>query len=111
MSSVRKKAHKVTFGSIIAEARKQKKIPLTYCAAMILKEDGIPITHQYLSDIENDRRNPPSNFIIKQMSKILSVPKDILYFYADRFPEDIDKQVKAENILAAFQSFRKRLYQ
>ena len=45
-----------TFGKAIADARKALKISQKELAYKILKEDGEPITPQYLNDIERDRR-------------------------------------------------------
>jgi len=38
-------------------------------AGKIKKEDGLPISAQYLNDIEHDRRNPPSEFLIAQIAE------------------------------------------
>ena len=50
-----------TFGQYIAWARERAGLTLREMAALIIKEDGTPMSNQYLSDIENDRRNPPAD--------------------------------------------------
>ena len=52
-----------TFGRIIAEARKGLGISQKDLAAKTRKEDGTPISPQYLNDIEHDRRDPPGEYI------------------------------------------------
>ena len=53
-----------TFGTILSEARKAKGISQKELAAKVRKDDGQAISPQYLNDIEHDRRNPPSEFLI-----------------------------------------------
>ncbi|HYW46720.1 MAG TPA: helix-turn-helix transcriptional regulator [Bryobacteraceae bacterium] len=58
-----------TFGTIIAEARRAVGMSQKELAGKIKKEDGLPISAQYLNDIEHDRRNPPSEFLIAQIAE------------------------------------------
>ena len=51
-----------TFGTIISEARRAAGLSQKELAAKVKKEDGQPISAQYLNDIEHDRRNPPRSF-------------------------------------------------
>ena len=48
----------MTFGEVITQARKDKKLSQKQVAAETLKEDGQAISAQYLNDIEHDRRKP-----------------------------------------------------
>jgi ribosome-binding protein aMBF1 (putative translation factor) len=50
-----------TFGTIISEARRAAGLSEKELAAKVKKEDGQPISAQYLN-IEHDRRNPPRSF-------------------------------------------------
>ena len=99
----------LTFGKLISEARKRKNITITDCAALINKTNGTSISVQYLSDLEKDRRNPPSELILKQLSDILNIPIVVLYFYSEKFPPGLSKKVSQEQIIAAYQAFFERL--
>ena len=79
--------NKKTFGLVISTARKKKKLNQKQLAEKITREDGDPISPQYLNDIEHDRRNPSSDHIIKQFSKALRIKADYLHYLNGRFPE------------------------
>lgn len=100
----------MTFGKVIAEARKKLKLSQKDLAALIIKEDGQAISPQYLNDIERDRRNPTSDFLTEQFAKVLNVPVEILCYHAGELPADI-KGIKADdkNVIAAYKAFRKAL--
>lgn len=101
-----------TFGQIIAEARKALRISQKDLAGKIRKEDGEPISPQYLNDIEHDRRDPPSEFLIVQFAKELKLSKEHLIAAAGRWPADIrDKLAAADpkKVEEAFTAFRKVL--
>lgn len=76
----------MTFGQAIAEARKSKQLSQKQLASMIVKDDGNPISPQYLNDIERDRRNPPGEYFISQFARILEIPEEYLYFLAHEIP-------------------------
>lgn len=100
----------VTFGQIIAEARKRVGYSQKDLAARITKEDGTPISPQYLNDLERDRRNPPSEHFLKQFSRELGIPLEYLLFVAGEYPEDLRTEShKPEKVEAAFRAFRKAL--
>lgn len=101
-----------TFGQIIAEARKALGLSQKDLAAKVRKEDGEPISPQYLNDIEHDRRNPPSEFIIEQLAKHLKLLKDPLMAAAGMWPTDIRDKLRGadpKTIEQAFTAFRKVL--
>jgi transcriptional regulator with XRE-family HTH domain len=99
----------LTFGKVIADARRGKGLFLKECAALIKKEDGQPISFQYLNDIEHDRRLPSSDHIIEQLAENLDIPQDLLYHLARKFPSDLNEQVDVVQILAAWRAFREKL--
>jgi len=103
------KEKSITFGKIILAARKRKGLKLKDCAALILKEDGTPISIQYLSDIELDQRNPPSKNLVSQISATLEIPIEVLYFYAGIFPTNTNKNISQEKIITAYNDFVKTL--
>lgn len=98
-----------TFGYQISEGRKKVGLSQKQLAAVIKKENGESISPQYLNDIEHDRRNPPNEFIIKQLASKLNLDKDFLLFVSGSLPEDIRKigLAKPETIDRAFSLFRK----
>jgi transcriptional regulator with XRE-family HTH domain len=101
----------LTFGKIILEARRRKGLKLKECAPLILKEDNTSISIQYLNDIENGRRKPPAEFIVKQLSELLDIPIEVLYFYAGIFPKTLEQNLDQKQIIAAYKDFVKTLSQ
>lgn len=100
----------MTFGQVISDARKKANLSQKELAARVKKEDGQPISPQYLNDIERDRRNPPSDFLIEQFAAILNIPSEVLYFQAGELPADIkDTEADNEHVVNAFKAFRKSL--
>lgn len=100
----------MTFGQVITDARKKANFSQKELANLIKKEDGQSISPQYLNDIERDRRNPPSTFLIEQFAEILQVEKDLLYFYAGEMPADVKElAVDDAKVIAAYKAFRRTL--
>lgn len=100
----------LSFGSTIATARKNKNLSLRELAALILKEDGQPISAQYLNDLEHDRRNPPSEFLIRQLAQALDMNADLLFLRAGEFPADMrTAQATDQSLQNAIAAFRKEL--
>lgn len=81
-----------TFSQYLAERRAEKGWTLRRAAAKILTEDGEAISFQYLSGLENGRRNPPSDFIIEQIAKVYEIPAAILYIKARRIPKTLNTE-------------------
>ena len=103
-------ADKQTFGDLVASFRKKKGMSQKELAGKIRKDDGDPITPQYLNDIEHDRRNPGSSQLISEFSRVLGVEKDKLYFLAGQVPEDIrSSSVDLKKVAGAFAVFRRTL--
>ena len=98
----------VTFGKVIAAARDKAGLTLRELATQVRKENGTPISYQYLYDIERDRRNPPSDHLIEEFARTLNVPRDFLYYAARRIPSDISGQADEHAALAAFQALREK---
>lgn len=103
-----------SFGRAIASARKELELSQKDLANRILKEDGAPITPQYLNDIEHDRRSPSSDHMVQQFASVLApvsgMTAHVLYWLAGRVPGDIDRtKASPEKIEKAFMAFRKEL--
>ncbi len=100
----------MSFGRVIAEARQKANLSLRDLAARIRKEDGTPVSPQYLNDLEHDRRNPPSDHILQQLADVLDIPRDFLYFQAGEMPPELrSAPADREDVLEAYKAFRKRL--
>ena len=100
----------MSFGQVIAAARKQKGLSQKQFAALLTKEDGEPISPQYLNDLERDRRNPPAAFLLDQFASRLAIPRDYLYLIARELPRDVDVEAQdPHTVERAFASFRRAL--
>ncbi len=100
----------MTFGRTISEARKRANLSQRELAARVIKEDGRQISPQYLNDIERDRRNPPSDYLIERFAEVLRVSKDVLYHQAGEVPMDLrDADADEERVVEAWTAFRKAL--
>lgn len=98
-----------TFGTLISEARRAKGLSQKDLAARVKKEDGQAISAQYLNDIEHDRRNPPSEFLIAQMAEAIDVSKDVLCIAAGTMPTDLQRiaTTQPQMVEQAFKAFRR----
>lgn len=96
-----------SFGSAISQARKKKNWSLRDVCELVLREDGEPISPQYLNDIEHDRRSPSSDRMVKQFAEALDIETDWLYYLAGRFPEDVrSKKLSEREVAEAMLAFR-----
>ena len=101
-----------TFGRAISEGRKTLSLSQKQLALQIKKEDGEPISPQYLNDIERDRRNAPSAHLILEFARELQLNPDYLFALAQAWPQDIAErmsQASPESVQKAFVAFRRTL--
>ncbi len=100
----------MSFGFIIVQARKKAKISQKDLAARIKKEDGQPISAQYLNDIEYDRRGPPTDHIIEELARALNLAPDFLYLRAGKLPPDLrGLEVNSVQAVTLFETLRELL--
>jgi transcriptional regulator with XRE-family HTH domain len=100
----------MTFGQVITEARERKNLTQRKLAALIKKEDGSSISAPYLNDLEHDRRNPPSDHLLREFADALDINLDFLYFLAGKLPEDLKRTIADENTIAtAYRNLREEL--
>lgn len=98
-----------TFGKIVSNARKAKEINQKQLAERIKREDGEPISPQYLNDIEHDRRSP-STEVILQIAELLELDADYLHFLAKKWPEDLaSSSANQEDVRNLMIAFRKKI--
>ena len=99
-----------TFGQTITAARRRPGMSQKDLPARIYKEDGTPISPQYLNDLEHDRRNPPAEHMLAQFAGLLGLEPDYLCFVAGQLPPDLRQSSYApERVAVAFRAFRKSL--
>ena len=99
-----------TLGQLLVRRRKELGIKQKEMAAMIRNRDGKPLSATYLNYLEYDRGNPP-DYLIDQMAELLKMPRDVLYFYVRRLPNDMGPKdgVDQERIVAAYEALRGEL--
>jgi transcriptional regulator with XRE-family HTH domain len=100
-----------TFGKTISDKRKSLGISQKDLAGRIKKDDGDEISAQYLNDIEHDRRNPPSEHMIRQFAGQLDLDADFLCLLAGTFPEDLRERGRGnpEEAREFFAAFRRKV--
>jgi len=102
----------MSFGQIIVDARRKARISQKQLAARIKKEDGTQISPQYLNDIERDRRNPPSEYLIRQFAKELALAEEYLILAAGTLPSELRARLTdsdPKSVVRAFRAFRKNI--
>jgi len=68
-------------GDVINQARRARRWSLRQLAAQVRKEDGTPISPQYLNDIELNRRIP-SLHVLSELARELELELDTLLMLA-----------------------------
>jgi transcriptional regulator with XRE-family HTH domain len=71
-----------SFGQVIVAARKAAGLTQKSVAESLRRGDGRRVLPPFLNDLEHDRRYPPEDEVINQLSDILKLSSDVLYFYA-----------------------------
>ena len=59
-----------TFGQVVAKARKATGLTQKAVAGRLRREDGRKVLPLFLNDLEHDRRYPPKDVMIEQLTKI-----------------------------------------
>ena len=100
-------ANSAAFDDAVERARASSgKAASIGCHVLLI--DGEPISPQYLNDIERDRRNPPSDFLIERFAKELKIDVARLYYWAKKIPADIAPSKENEaRFVTAFKAFRR----
>ena len=100
---------RTTLGSVLAAARKKLQLSLREVAERVKKDDGTPISPQYLNDIEHDRRIPSLD-VLEGLAKVTKIAPDYLHFLAGSMPSDLKgRAVKEQEVVEAYKLFRKKL--
>jgi transcriptional regulator with XRE-family HTH domain len=97
----------MSMGSEIAEARKKAGLSQKEVAEATLKEDGTPISPQFLNDIERDRRRPGAH-ILNALARKLKLDPDRLHWLAGQVPPEVmDGKADAKRLEEAIRALRK----
>jgi transcriptional regulator with XRE-family HTH domain len=97
----------MTLGSEIAAARKKAGLSQKDLAEKTLKEDGAPISPQFLNDIERDRRRPGTH-ILNALAGRLGLDADRLHFLAGQVPPDlVEGRADPDRVDKAIAAFRR----
>lgn len=100
----------MTFGEVLYELRKKEALTLRQLASILRKSDGTPVSFQYVSELENDRRNPPPDYLIDQLAAALKTSRNLLYLHARRIPRDVTlpalNERKADRL---YEKFRRKV--
>lgn len=101
------------FGDYIAAARKKLGLSQKDLASRIIKEDGTPISLQYLNDIEHGRRNPPPAYLIQQLAAQLHLSEGYLSILARQLPQELlelePDRLQPDAVEAGIKAFRRAL--
>lgn len=97
------------FGDLISERRKELGWSQKELAEKVIKEDGKPISPQYLNDLERNRRDAPSDYLIEAFASVLSLDKAILFYSAGEFAPEFRDRKDLEVVEKAIAAFRRTL--
>ena len=78
----------MTFGRMITERRMALRITLAGLGRRLAKQDGSPVSAQYLHDIQNDRRLP-GPAVLASLARVLEIPVDHLGALAGICPANV----------------------
>lgn len=99
-----------TLGGAVSARRKELGLTQKHVAQSVVKEDGIPITPQFLNDVERNRRRP-SPLVLQRLAQALKwsgEDADQLHFIARTLPPDIDlKNVARDKWADGIKAFRR----
>lgn len=97
-----------SFGELISEKRRELGWSQRELAERVLKEDGKPISPQYLNDLERDRRGAPSDQLIETFATVLQLDKDLLFYSAGEVAPDL-RGLGPAQVKEAIVAFRQNL--
>ncbi|MBE7520661.1 MAG: helix-turn-helix transcriptional regulator [Dehalococcoidia bacterium] len=97
-------------GETISAARKKMGYSQKELAEKLMKDEGGPISAQYLNDIEHDRRQPSSESLLRRLAEVLEIPIEVLLYQVGQLPSDVRGQNPSpERIQEAYRAFRRSL--
>lgn len=97
-----------TFGELVSARRRELGWSQRELSEKIVKEDGKPISPQYLNDLERDRRGAPSDQLIEAFAAVMELDKDLLFYSAGEVAPDL-RGFGADQVKDAIVAFRRNL--
>ena len=97
-----------TFGELVARRRKELGKSQKELASLIHKEEGDPISPQYLNDLERDRRGAPGDHLMNEFARELDLSLDLLFNAAGELPPDL-RGLDERTVEKAYAAFRRTL--
>lgn len=99
-----------TFGQIIANERRERRLTLKNIVEQIIKADGCHISVAYLDNLEKDLRTP-SPELNPQFAEVLQLPADLLYCALGLFLLTFQNLLKlVVSFFLSCRSFARRYY-
>jgi transcriptional regulator with XRE-family HTH domain len=104
-----------SLGNVIKQARQAHHFTLRTLAEQVIKEDGRPISPQYLFDIETHHRIP-SACVLHELARVLELDHDQLLAYAGAVDVVVREYLEAypeqaEAIIKLFRAAQHRGFQ
>jgi len=100
----------MTFGEVVAKHRKGLHLSQKELAEKIHKDDGTPISPQYLNDIEHGRRGAPSGNLLWKFAEALQLPREFLEVVAGQLPEELRLESREpKKVVRALRAYRRAL--
>ena len=96
-----------TFGEYVSTARKALSMSQKELASRIFREDGVPISPQYVNDIERDRRTVTSDHLIQQFASVLRLDAGYLHYLNGRWPEEMRNKLTDQQFTKRMAAFRR----
>lgn len=98
-----------SFGELISARRKELGWSQKELSEKVLKEDGKPISPQYLNDLERNRRDAPSDHLIQAFASILTIDVNLLFYSAGEFAPELRDRTDLDRVGRAIAAFRRTL--
>lgn len=98
-----------SLGQLIAQARKRRGFSQKELASRIQREDGKPISPQYLNDIERDRRTPGEHVLVELAGELgLDSNLDWMHYLIGKWPDDLKElSMDADTFARRMRVFRR----
>lgn len=96
-----------TFGQYVSSARRKLQMSQKELASKIIREEGVPISPQYLNDIERDRRTVSSDHLIQQIAVLLHLDAGYLHYLNGRWPKEMRNKLTEREFTKQMRAFRR----
>ena len=95
------------FGEALRERRQRLGLTLYELARRIHKENGEPVTPQYVSYLEHGQRMPSTDHLMSQLAAATGLDRAWLYYLSGRYPpETLDPALQEADFRHRFGAFQ-----